>query len=238
MTTTKGTFILSIERSGSSLLRVLLNEHPDIAALPETHFLPTIHRLLKSRPDKNVGKKIRKLLERNTWFRQLDLRTSDLRKVWDALEANPINETLLFDTIFQGYANKYNKTMWIEKTPLYSLYWQDILEIFPRARFIILTRDPLGYCNSMKRAKWFHLKPPLHFIIDRYKKYIQSLNTFIKQNPTLALITIDFKDLILKTDSVLTKVFRFLEAEPLTLKQLSGYLKTPDKHYAKEHLNI
>src|SRR5919204_234741 len=49
-------FVIGVPRSGTTLLRLMLDAHPDLAVPPETHFLPKLIRLV---PDAGEGEDVR-----------------------------------------------------------------------------------------------------------------------------------------------------------------------------------
>lgn len=122
-------FILSCARSGSTLLRLLLDAHPDIAAPPELHLLELGKRLL--------------------WTYRFTSRPQDSLRpdnsAWDV----PINKTrAALDTIMAEYCEHRSKARWCEKS-ITSLQHLDVLnEVFPDAKIVLLYRQCLDVAAS------------------------------------------------------------------------------------------
>jgi len=117
-------FILCSLRSGSTLLRVLLNSHPEIHAPHELHL-----RAL------NVG-------IRGRWARrsmqQLGLGPDGLR-------------FLLWDRLLHRELARSGKRLIVDKTPNNVFVVDELLECWPDARFVFLLRHPAAIARS--RAK-------------------------------------------------------------------------------------
>lgn len=56
--------------------------------------------------------------------------------------------------LFQKKTDEANKKHWCEKTPGNSLRMNDLLEIFPEAYYIHITRHPVGVAQSYKKQRW------------------------------------------------------------------------------------
>ncbi len=123
-------FIISTVRSGSTLLRVLLNAHPEILAPHELHI-----RRLRVRPTNTMAKKSMDLL---------GLNEADL-------------EHLLWDRVLQRELQLSGKSILVDKTPSNSWAVARLRTVWPDARFIFLMRDPTSIAQSwveVNAHKW------------------------------------------------------------------------------------
>lgn len=114
-------FILSSIRSGSTLLRCILNSHSRVVAPHELH-LVDIRASTSSR------------------YAQLAMETADL------IEREL--EHLLWDRILHRTLVESGKDIIVDKTPSYAMHWRRLLECWPRARFVFLRRDPADILES------------------------------------------------------------------------------------------
>jgi hypothetical protein len=119
-------FVLSYLRSGSTLMRVVLNSHSQICAPIEMHL-----RALK------VNTQKANLLE--LALKELELSNRDL-------------ENMLWDRILYDQLSKSGKSLVVDKTPHNTLSWERIHRYWPRAKFIILNRHPVPVVKSMMKA--------------------------------------------------------------------------------------
>lgn len=117
-------FIIGVPRSGTTLLRVLLDSHPNIACGPEAPWL--------ARGAKSIKQLYRFMAEDTFGFiKNFDVPPEELQITF----ANFIDE------IFLLYAKTKGKTRWAEKTPDHALEIPFISKLFPEAKFIHIVRD-------------------------------------------------------------------------------------------------
>jgi hypothetical protein len=135
-------FILSICRSGSSLLYALLNQHPQVSLLYEGN-LPILGPLLWGR------------LRNGSWRERWEFWNQAISRHGIAMESIPTEVPDVCEAtriVYQDVARRKRATIWGEKSP----HWYDcaleIAEKFPDARFIFLWRDIHGVMRSIARA--------------------------------------------------------------------------------------
>lgn len=119
-------FILSSIRSGSTLLRVMLNSHSQIHAPHEMH-LGGLHLQFGGRFVADAMTEI-----------QLD-------------EVGL--QYLLWDRVLHRELTRHGKTVIVNKTPSDAFRWRRIVDCWPDARFIYLLRHPAAIADSWSRAK-------------------------------------------------------------------------------------
>lgn len=135
-------FILSVWRSGSSLLYALLNQHTKIALLYEGD-LPRLHGFLFGR------------FRNGTWRERWDFWNQGPSRHGIAIGSMPESVSNAWEAtriVYQELARRKQATIWGEKTP----HWYDcplqMAENFPDARFIFLWRDVDAVIESIRRA--------------------------------------------------------------------------------------
>ena len=134
-------FVISMWRSGSSLLYALLNKHPDVGLMYEADLI-----LLRS-----VFLKPAAFCD---WTRRWQFWNQAFER--HGLSPAPFNAARDFPSAFgavhQEFARRKGATIWGDKSPNYYDRLQELAETFPAARFIVMWRDPLGTINSIERA--------------------------------------------------------------------------------------
>jgi Sulfotransferase family len=135
-------FVLSVWRSGSSLLYTLLNQHSQIGLLYEGD-LPRLHRFLWGR------------FQNGSWRERWEFWNQGPSRHGIAIEAMPANVQNAWEAtrlVYQEVARRKQATIWGEKTP----HWYDcplqMADNFPDARFIFLWRDMHAVVKSIARA--------------------------------------------------------------------------------------
>lgn len=125
------TFLLSSVRSGSTLLRMMLDSHSAIYAPHELH----LGKLTATLHDKYVRESMAEL-------------------GWDEAELTH----LLWDRVLDAALQRSGKTLLVEKTPNHVFIWSRIARCWPDSRFIFLLRHPAAIYDSWARARP-HLGP-------------------------------------------------------------------------------
>jgi hypothetical protein len=119
-------FLLSSTRSGSTLLRMVLDSHPNICAPHEMH----LGSLKVSLPAKSTKPAMRDL----------------------GLDAERL-ELMLWDRVMLRELVRSGKSVIVDKTPKNTKEWRRISAFWPSARYIFLLRHPLRIAESMIGAR-------------------------------------------------------------------------------------
>jgi hypothetical protein len=134
-------FIVCCPRSGSTLLRLILDAHPRLAVPPPAWLIHYIYPYLYSYGDlsqrANLEAMIEDALETPTiqeW--PVDLSVSNVRE-----EMGSPNFAELYAALHRLYARATGKVRWGEKTPRDCFYMADIKALYPDAKFIHILRD-------------------------------------------------------------------------------------------------
>ncbi len=115
-------FILSCVRSGSTLLRCLLNAHPDIYAPHELH----------------LG------------YLEVVSRSEHTSQALSLLDLSPAQlKGMLWERIYETLLEKSAKRLLIDKSPSNLWVWPELADKWPMAPVIILKRDPAAIARSI-----------------------------------------------------------------------------------------
>jgi hypothetical protein len=134
-------FVVSMWRSGSSLLYALLNKHPEVGLMYEADLI-----LLRSVFWKPYGwcDWARRWQFWNQAFERHGLSPAEFHRVRGFPSA--------VEAVHREFARKIGANIWGDKSPNYYDRLRELADIFPGARFIVMWRDPLGTVNSIARA--------------------------------------------------------------------------------------
>ncbi|MGH3473131.1 MAG: sulfotransferase family protein [Nocardioidaceae bacterium] len=127
-------FVVGSMRSGSTMLRLILDSHPEIAIGPETGFMRGL-RGAKEIPNWQHGK---------GWYERLGWSESEFDARLDDF----------YDGIFRRFATEQGKTRWGEKTPFHTTCIPEMAKVFPTATFVGIVRQPGAVATSLH--KHFH----------------------------------------------------------------------------------
>ena len=193
-------FIGGSGRSGTTLLRMILNAHPDLFCGPETSLI--VDQYFYQAPN------LEKLAQ------LLDLEHTDVEAIAQMSPYLPHFMHLLLSEV----SYRKGKTRWAEKTPGNILQLQYILNNFPKARFIHMIRDGRDVISSLKTHPKYKIENgkriplntqnPLSTCIRRWKKSVER-GLHFRGHPRY--YELYYEDLITKPEETLKALFQFLD---------------------------
>lgn len=144
-------FILGMPRSGTTMLASMLAKIENVYATPESQFIQWLINTEESTFSLDKESIATKLLN-DFQFKTYDLSLSHKNLV-SLIGSNAVATIC---NIVKEYAHRKNEDSftWIEHTPENYIYAHQLLEQFPSAKFIIITRDPRGCFESHKKIFW------------------------------------------------------------------------------------
>ena len=163
-------FLISQPRSGSTLIQKLLGAHSNIYTRSEPWLMMNSLYGLK---DSGIYAEYNVEIEqaafnsfiddlpegKNTYIREL-------RKM--SLE------------LYSYYLSGTNETFFLDKTPRYYLVINELLDVFPQARFIFLIRNPLAVLgsiiNTWSKQNWFDLSSSKYDLIKAIDEIIKIID--------------------------------------------------------------
>ena len=140
-------FVLGCVRSGTTMLRQVLERHPALVCPEETHLFRWPHPF--GTPDyRNVSTGNRTLRR----HREIDGVAED---AFADMLAGSLTRRELIERYMEAYAarQKPEATRWFEKSPQNVYGIQLIRGLFPEARFLHIVRHPLEVVSSLKLGK-------------------------------------------------------------------------------------
>jgi len=134
-------FIVGCFRSGTTLLRAMLANHPDVAIPPESHFIPRVWAVRRRYGDGGAFDAHRLVsdITATARFKQWHLPKEVVLN--HVREVNPRDFAATIEAVFTAYARHHDRRRWGDKTPGYSLELRLLGRLFPSARFINIVRD-------------------------------------------------------------------------------------------------
>jgi Sulfotransferase family len=126
--------VLGVSRSGTTLLRVILDRSPGVAIPDESFFVPLLARRHRRTVD---AERFLDDLARIPTIRAWGLRPEDV-----APRIRPGMATgAAIAAIFEAYAERAGKPRWGDKTPMYMRHLGLLERLFPDAQYVHLVRD-------------------------------------------------------------------------------------------------
>jgi Sulfotransferase family len=188
-------FVGGLQRSGTTLMRRLLNSHPHIACGPES-----------------------KLFREN----QLEQIYTFLRMSWPtgldphyAFDPHLVDQMMaaLMHAVVMPYCQQQGKPRWAEKTPKNILVIDTLFAWFPAAQFIHMIRDPRdAFCSIRQKAakdkpNWATWTPEL-----TAEEWCRRINSGVawRERPE-RYREVRYEDLVSQPEATLRSLFAFLD---------------------------
>lgn len=204
-------FLIAYPRSGSSLLRLILNTHPDVCVPPEASFLT----YFKDKYPEKLSSKEKSDLAREIY-------TSRKFEHW-GLELTPLLEEMertdsihYSDVATIPYRQYCTKELKGDKNNVNWTHLEWLQSEFPSALFLVLVRDPVAIYQSLKalghlsNRKYAPSVPPdaKTFSLDFLRYASEITNLMSKGREQVRLL--DYSDLVRQPENTTGEIARFL----------------------------
>jgi hypothetical protein len=145
-------------RSGTTLLRGMVDNHPDLAMPGESNFIFHLWRVRQRFGDLSDPANRRRVAK---WI--VDSEGRGAKRVMAGTSREEALERLtnrgptlgsIFAACFEMYADRHGKPRWGDKRPGYAGFIETMFRLFPDAQFINLVRDPRGAIASQMKLGW------------------------------------------------------------------------------------
>ncbi|NHC47340.1 sulfotransferase family protein [Motilibacter aurantiacus] len=178
-------FLVGTMRSGTTLLRLVLDSHERLAIADESGFLRAV-AAAKCIPDQHDG---------DGWYRRLGLSDEEM------------NERLraFYDDLFSGFAARQGKPRWGDKTPFHINSIALLAEVFPDAAVIGIVRHPGAVVASQLR-RGIGFDAALHGWLTQNARLLRA----VKRGEPAAVTVLRYEDLVAAPEPTLRALLGFL----------------------------
>lgn len=231
-------FIGACPRSGTTLLRTMLNSHPEIAIPRETRFLPSIwedRTRWRGLDDPARRERLAKLIIEANWTRTARLETPRAEAVQRLVAAPPTLGSII-GTCFVLYAESTGKKRWGDKRPMYSRYLDAIFSMFPDAQFINMIRDPRAAVASMRKLGWFDsdLAPAL----DLWERSLRAVAPWRRLLHGDQYLDIRYEDLVTDPAALMSQIATFVGVPAESVPMMLSYHEHVDETAMRYHARL
>lgn len=173
--TAEAVFIVGVSRSGTTLMRHILERSSQVSVCRESHYLghliagegvrQQIRRRFGDQRDDATARRIVDFLYDGGLGRASRLREASRQWTWTRRHvprerfeqrflASDRSERALFDVVLRTYAEHEGKAIVGEKTPAHVRYVDTLLEWYPEGRIVHMVRDPRAiYVSEIRRRR-------------------------------------------------------------------------------------
>lgn len=201
-------FVVSAPRSGSTLLRLMLDAHPRLAVPPPGWLFDMIYPYLFSYGDLRQPANLLALAE--------DVLATPTVGKWPG---RPTAQVLadaagtptfadLYAALHRLYARAEGKARWGEKTPRNGFWMDEIRALFPDAQFIHIVRD--GRDQAIDISDSMLLPYSVYTGATLWQRYVNAIRESASRLPADAYCEIRYEDLCASTEATVRKLCSFL----------------------------
>jgi hypothetical protein len=145
-------FVVGCLRSGTTLLRRMVDAHPDIAIIHETQWVPRwFEKRVGLTPEGFVTPELIPRLLEFPRFTELRIPQEDLEGLVE--DGEPVPYSSFVSGVFDLYGEAQDKRLVGEKSPGYVRYLPTLHALWPGARFVHVIRDGRDVCASVLNWK-------------------------------------------------------------------------------------
>ena len=219
-------FVVGSDRSGTTMLMMMLDAHPELGVSRESWFLIDLMDALPLEgplDDEQVGRAYEILRAHPRWQRW-DIPDEQLRAALDALEKPDL--ATLVEAVFRLDLERNGKASWGDKTPAYVREIDRILTLFPDARFVHLVRDARDVCISLRKVGWHG--PTLANMARYWNEHVASGIEAGRRRGEPTYLEIAYEDLVLDVEGQLRRICGFLGVD-FDPAMLHWYEQTAEK---------
>ena len=203
-------FLVGCPRSGTTLLQVRLDAHPDVAVAPETFYVRDFVGKPKryERADSVAGRErlVKDLVERPEFIAM----GVDPEEYSRAVAAAAPGWRAPFAILLEQFARARGAARVGEKTPNHLLEMRTLEEWFPDAAFVHVVRDPRAVAASWRDVPWSNGSLAADAAV--WRKYMIAA----RERPPKSgrVLTVRFESLVSAPSEELARVFAFLDLAP------------------------
>lgn len=236
-------FIIGCDRSGTTLLRLMLNQSSVLYIPPETKFLIPLEDNQEVYGDFSQAYQryffIRDLQTNRATAKTFSLQALDItvEEAETALaEAAPTNFYGASRAILQAAAVKKGKSRWGDKTPHQVQDVEALAKAYPDAQFIHVIRDGRDAALSIRQAGWLngHMLTIAHYWREQVSAGIKAGKSL--DNSSARYYEVYYEQLLQQPEVILKDLCNWLGLE--YTPQMLEYYRDANTQLRPEHLNL
>jgi Sulfotransferase family len=231
-------FIGACPRSGTTLLRSMLNSHPEIGIPRETKFITTLWEARAQWQDLASPTARDRLAAAVGEFNATGADRFGVPKdeLLKRLVAAPPTLGSVVGTCFKTYAETTGKPRWGDKRPLYARYLDMIFTLFPDAQYVHLTRDPRAAVDSIRRLGWYGGKVPS--ALDLWVRSVRAVEPWRPHLHHDQILDVRYEDLVADPEPVLARLAQFLRVSAQAIPAMLDYRSHVDATAKRYHRRL
>lgn len=199
-------FIVGVARSGTTLLRLMLDAHPELAISPETGFLVDACSL--PREGEQARERFLEMVTGYHTWKYMGISAEALRAELHRIDPFDLSDGVR--SLYRLYAERFEKPRFGDKTPMYTVHLLELQDLLPEASFIHIIRDGRDIALSV-RPFWFSPGKDMGTIAADWRHRIRTAR---EQGARChRYMEIRFENLVLNPEHELRRACEFVQVE-------------------------
>jgi len=209
-------FIVANPGSGTTLLRLMLDAHPELAIPPETHFVPELiaraREIRRAHDRRPTGAELAAEIAASRRWADFGLDQDELAARMSGRRGES-GARAAIRAFYELYAEAQGKTRWGDKTPDYLRSIRRIGRTLPEARFVHLIRDGRDVALSRRRwrARAGGRERPIDAWASQWQRWIATARR--QAQDVEHYLEVRYEDLVADTEPTLRRICRFADLE-------------------------
>jgi len=193
-------FVISAPRSGSTMLERMLESHSAILGGPEPHLLtPLAHLGPWAKVDKAPYDHILAAESQRHFIDRLPEGDADY---WRACRA-------YCDALYGPLMEGTGKTVCLDKTPAYALVLPFMMKVYPDAKYVVLTRNPLATFSSFANSFFDGDYTAAQDHNPLLERYVPALAAVLRQTD-VPCIHVRYEDLVQDPEAGMKRIYEYV----------------------------
>ena len=232
-------FVGGCPRSGTTLVRVMLDAHPELAIPGETRILVDGYRARArwgSLEDAESRRGVARWVVERKVSRHERL-SPDAEELVERMAAAPPTIGSVLGAGFELYAERHGKPRWGDKRPSLVLNLDAVFAMFPDAQYVNIVRDPRAVVASIRRVgrqqRWGG-----HGIaggVEKWERSMRAADRWRRRLRSDQFHELRYEDLVADPAAVLEPLVAFLELDPGGLDAMLRHHETTEVRSARLH---
>lgn len=219
--------VVGAPRSGTTLLRLMLDAHPELAIPPETGFLARVATLDSGGSDDDRRRALLDVITRYppdapAWP-DFGIDKAQLEAAFAAIA--PFSNAGGCRAFYRAYAARHGKHRAGDKTPLYCLHLEAIERLLPEAHFIHLIRDGRDVALSLRQT-WFAPGRDIETLAGHWHACVTTART--QGARSARYLEVRFEDLVRDHEGALRHICEFVDLD-FDARMLAYHERVPDR---------
>jgi hypothetical protein len=237
--TSSPVFVGGCPRSGTTLLRSMLNAHPDLAIPHETRFVVDAYRNRRAYGDLSDPAMAEKLARFVVKRRQSRIDRLDLtpEEIVEVITAAPPTIGSKLAAPYAAHAAAQGKARWGDKRPHYVLNLDAVFAMFPGAQYVNIVRDPRSAVASINEMganrNWY--EDGIIDGLDVWTRSQEEADRWSKRVGPEHFYELRYESLVEDPEGELAQLAAFLHLDPSGIESMLSYHETRDVKAPKLH---